>query len=482
MNGDDLEVSFESYLNKSIDEADEIISTGNTDVYTDGGSRHGDGTGQVCLMNQESGRWTCGHYYKRDKLQAEIDNATGDKSGVILDTLQKMNITCYIVQHDSPNMMQDLRKIVYKVAQETASNQEFNPQHQRCCFFQDHEGRLFNLMIANHAVGPASYWASLLETFSGTQAMIAFYVLCRSFPCAAQDNIGQLRPAYLSLILGLVLMEEISLPWLNASMLVRGLPSVSAHTMTTRVGSDWLRKIMTLLLALSGAATGTVQKYMTLTGISLACILLLANLGSRSWKLMKLRFPYAGPLAPLLGFLAAIVAGIALPYMGAKEIEGGGKRGVEAVMISAVTVAVLFFLSDIDEVQKLVVVGSEACPQDAVNFIVGIHWYLTVFASLFMVARMAPIRPFPGDDEHILQESQASPVGYKVPQLPDHVVDPNLVKQGIPYLSFPAELLLAALVSLGVGGALVYTAFTSVDDGITGNSSEASIGSIFEKL
>jgi hypothetical protein len=45
------------------------------------------------------------------------------------------------------------------------------------------------------------------------------------------------------------------------------MPSVSAHSLTSVFGSDWLRKILTLLLAVSSTATGEVQKYMTISGI-----------------------------------------------------------------------------------------------------------------------------------------------------------------------------------------------------------------------
>jgi len=435
-------------------------------------------SGSVCMMNPETGRWTCSPY-KRESLQDEMDSAQAQgrsKKDAILETLQTMSVTCYIVEHDADFILQDLRKIVYKAARENRSSSALvnpNGMSQRCCLYEDQEGRLFNLVVANHAVGPASYWASLLESFSGTQAMIAFTVLCRSFPCSFDANIGQLRPAYLSLILGLVLSEEISLSWLNASMLVRSMPSVSAHTLTTNAGSDWLRKLLTLLLALSGAATGDVQKYMTISGICLACIVLLANLGSRAWFFMKWRpFRYSGPLSALFGYFAAVLAGLAVPYMGHREMEAGGKRALESVISSAFIVAVVFVLSDFDEIQKLIVVGSETCPQDAVNVTIGVWWTITLLSSMFMVTRIAPHQP-DEDEETILIPAQESPVGFKVPNLPDYIVDPNLVKKGSPCLSLGTELFFGIIMALGVGGAIVYLAFTDLDDKYTGNTSSA---------
>ena len=432
-------------------------------------------SGSVCLMNPETGRWTC-RPYKREKLKDEMDQAqaTGrSKKVAILETLLKMHITCYVVEHGSENILKDLRSIVDKVAHENRNIALFNPNvTQRCCLFEDHEGRLFNLVFSNHAVGPAGQWESLLSSFSGTEAMIAFTVLCRSLPCAFEDNIGQLRPAYLSLILGLVFSEEISLSWLNTGMLVRSMPSVSAHTMTSTVGSDWLRKILTLVLALAGAATGDVQKYMTISGICLTGAVLMANLGSRAWFFMKWRpFWYSGPFSQLLGYLAAIIAGLIFPYMGHREIEAGGKRALESVLTSAVVVAIVFVLSDFDEIQKLLVVGSEACPQDDVNIVVGIWWTITLLSSMLMVLRIEPYQQFPADEESLLVPSQASPVGFRVPNLPDFVVDPNLVQKGSACVSLETELVLGAIMALAIGGGIVYLAFTEVDDEYTGSTS-----------
>lgn len=428
--------------------------------------------GSVCTLD-ETGKWTC-RPYKREKLQDEMDNARKEglaKRNVILETLQDMSVTCYIVQHDSNDIMQDLKSIVSKVARENRNQAAFNPNlTQRCCLYEDHEGRLFNLVVAPHAVGPAGTWASLLETFSGTQAMIAFTVLCRSLPCAFSNNIAQLRPAYLSLILGLVLSEEISLSWLNSSMLVRNLPSVSAHTLTAKTGSDWLRKLLTLTLALSAAATGEVQKYMTISGIVLACLVLLSNLGSRAWYFLKWKpFPLNGPLSAPLGYLAAVVAGMVVPYMGHREVEAGGKSALESVISSAFIVAVVFVLSDFDELQKLLVVGSETCPQDEVNIVIGCWWTLTVLVSMGMVLRIAPFSQFPQDEEAILERSHASPVGYVVPNLPEFVVDPVLVRKGSRFLSLNVEVVLGAVMALAVGAGIVFLAFTSVDDEFTGN-------------
>jgi hypothetical protein len=168
------------------------------------------------------------------------------------------------------------------------------------------------------------------------------------------------KPAYLSLILGLVLTEEISMSWLNASMLVRAMPSVSAHSLVSHLGSDQIRKTLLLCLALAGAAEGTTQRVLTFTGISLACMVLLANLGSRAWHFLGWHPQrYNGMSASIVAYTAAVATGIFIPYMGHRDIEVGGKAAMEYVIKTALLVAVVFVISDIDEVQKFIIVGSE---------------------------------------------------------------------------------------------------------------------------
>ncbi|WP_287287944.1 hypothetical protein, partial [Okeania sp. SIO2B9] len=60
------------------------------------------------------------------------------------------------------------------------------------------------------------------------------------------------------------------------------------------------------------------------------------------------------------------------PYMGHREIEAGGKRALESIITSALIVAVVFVVSDFNEIQKLIVIGSETCRQDEVNVVVGL--------------------------------------------------------------------------------------------------------------
>ena len=181
-----------------------------------------------------------------------------------------------------------------------------------------------------------------------------------TLPHYPEEIIEGLRPAYLSLILGLVLTEEISHSLLNTSMMVRGMPSTSAHYFVSPFAPDLLRKIVIFCLATAGATTGTLQSTLTLVGIALACLTLLANLGSRAWHFLGWRpFRYNGPFALLAGYVMAVFTGLMIPYLGHRRMSDGGKAAMEAVVKSALLVAVCFILSDYDDIQKFLVVGSE---------------------------------------------------------------------------------------------------------------------------
>lgn len=138
------------------------------------------------------------------------------------------------------------------------------------------------------------------------------------------EVVQNLKPAYLSLILGLALTEEISLSWLNASMMIRATPSVSAHSLSSPIGADSSRKLVLFMLAVAGATTGMLKTVLTSGGIIGACLILLANLGARSWHFLRWKpIRYTGPGSFFLAFVLAIVTGFVVPYMGHRSIMIG---------------------------------------------------------------------------------------------------------------------------------------------------------------
>jgi hypothetical protein len=278
----------------------------------------------------------------------------------------------------------------------------------------------------------------------------------------------QFKPAYLSLILGLVFTEEISLSWTNVGMFVSGMPSISAFAITSRVESDWLRKVLLFSLAMAGATSGLSQYALTLFGISLTCAVLLANLGSRAWNFLQWQpLGYGGRLEPIVSYVAAILTGIVFPYLGHRQVEAGGKAAMESVFRVAFLVAIVFVVSDYDEIQQFLVVGSQNCSQDWVNIAVGAWFAFSLIASLCMVMQIEPEGVWPEDEEPLLEADHSSPVGFKVPNLPDFPIDPSLANHGIPWLNIKLEFYLGIVMALALGGGICYLAFTDIDEEFT---------------
>lgn len=261
------------------------------------------------------------------------------------------------------------------------------------------------------------------------------------------------------------------------------------------VAPDLLRKTVVFILAIAGAATGYIQQIMTLVGIGLACLILLANLGARAWHFMRWKPQrYDGAGAALLAYLGAVCTGIVLPYMGHRNIEVGGKAAMEYVIRTSFLVAVAFVVSDIDAVQQFIVIGSEVrvvgrlilglcvcfsksssnvvrsffqgCNQDMVNFVIGVWWTLTLLCSLCLCRRIPYYDSKPKDAERLLVIDHCSPAGYRVPSLPDYEIDPALARLGTNCASISVEFGFGIVMAFGVGAAIIYLAFTDWDDAV----------------
>lgn len=473
----------------------------------------------------KDGYWVC-QPYKQEIIQQQIDNnAPGaNRRTAIIGSLRDLGVKVFIIEAKSIDSTADIlhhvKRVVGFVARENIVLSHANKNQgedssplgfQRCLLYQDRYGRLLNLTLADHAAGPTAKYQDYIDSFSGLEAMVALTVLSRSFPCAMEGRlmgtqpccatslytvclsrisltfyrssdevVDTLRPAYLSLILGLVLTEEISLSWINSSMMVRASPSVSAHTLLHGTGSDLSRKAVVLSLALAGAATGDLQKYMTVGGITLACLVLLANLGSRAWLFLKWKpLRYQGPGASVVAYLAAVATGIVVPYMGHRSMEIGGKASVEHVIKTGVIVALIFLASDLDEVQKFLIVGSERCNQDFVNVAVGGWWAMTMVISLFLASRIPYRDPHPNyDGEPLLVPDHVSPVGFKVPSLPDFTIDPGLAKTGSQWFSIRTEVVFGVFFALAAGAGIIYLAFTDWDEAVV-DEVQSTAGDLF---
>jgi hypothetical protein len=315
----------------------------------------------------------------------DIDAASQKGYSAVLTTLRDAGILVYIIDAKVCITLHEMVDCVHQVIDHVCRDPEArqHPREKLCRLYRDIDGRLFNLTLTSEFTALEASWKDMLGSFSILQAVVLLTFLTRSLSCAVDiegDSLENFRPAYLALVLGLVFAEEIGLSWTNVALLVRGMPSVSAYAITTHFDSDWPKTILIFLLTIASYTTGTYQNVCTMSGVTLTCLVVLANLGSRPCKYLHWK-PTMGmktwccgifrPLDPIMAYVAAIMTGICFPYLGHRPIQSGGTAAIESVLRIAVVVTALIIISDYDEIQKFLVIGSEDCNQDYVNISVG---------------------------------------------------------------------------------------------------------------
>ena len=402
--------------------------------------------------------------YKSTVLQQVIDeHGHTDGSRATIDQLKEFGITVYLAQPDHVDESL-LRQVVQHCSASRLDRSKAPYENQRCLLYRDETGKLHNLTLNNGCDGLNARWKSLLIEYSALQAMVAFAVLTRAFACADVAGVI-LRPGYLTLILGLLLHEELSHVSLNVAMFIRGMPSVAAFTIVSSSDSDWPRKVVILLLAITSAmeAGSEYQKYCALTGIGLAMVLLMANLGSRAWYFMKWK-PLRGglvmssSLAPFLSLIVAVLMGLVFPFIGFTRIQAGGKSAIQLIIFNCIVVSLCFVASEFDVIQQLLIDTPTSCNQEGVTISIGVWIAMSVITSMFASQKIIAPEPHPEDSNPILVEDQTSPVGYKVPNFPDYHVDPiHFGKQGLSCLSLRLEMLFGLFVGMGMGAFVVST-------------------------
>ena len=130
--------------------------------------------------------------YKVEVFQQQLDeHCPGSaRRAAVIGALQDLGVKVFIIDSISTpttaDILHHVRRVVGFIARENRVRAKTGPLgYQRCLLYQDHQGRLFNLMLSKHAVGPASLWHDYLDSFSGLEAVAAIMILSRSFPCAA---------------------------------------------------------------------------------------------------------------------------------------------------------------------------------------------------------------------------------------------------------------------------------------------------------
>jgi len=107
-----------------------------------------------------------------------------------------------------------------------------------------------------------------------------------------------------------------------------------------------------------------------------------------------------------------------------------------------------------------------------VNICVGVWWTLSFLISLYQTLHLPQRHAsdaavnFLAGGESVLTESAASPVGFRVADLPDFVVDPILKgsKGLLPCFNAKCEFVFGVLLALSVGAGVVFLSFTDWDE------------------
>jgi hypothetical protein len=130
--------------------------------------------------------------YKAEVFQQQLDaHCPGSaRRAAVISSLQDLGVKVFIIDSVSTPTTNDLlhhvRRVVSFIARENRVRAKTGPLgYQRCLLYQDHQGRLFNLVLSKHSIGPAGLWHDYLDSFSGLEAIAAVTILCRSLPCAA---------------------------------------------------------------------------------------------------------------------------------------------------------------------------------------------------------------------------------------------------------------------------------------------------------
>lgn len=111
--------------------------------------------------------------------------------------------------------------------------------------------------------------------------------------------------------------------------------------------------------------------------------------------------------------------------------------------------------------KKFYLFSLQGCSQDYVNVGFGVWWTITLLVSLFLVRQIKNKSKQLVDGEHLLEQCHASPVGYKVPSLPDFEIDTTRAKSGLWCFSPAVEVGAGLIMAVVVGAALFYFGLTA---------------------
>mmetsp|Transcript_13854 Transcript_13854/g.19844 ORF Transcript_13854/g.19844 Transcript_13854/m.19844 type:complete len:510 (-) Transcript_13854:1428-2957(-) len=407
--------------------------------------------------------------YKHQILQNHMKKSDSEScASLLVNQLTDFGVDVYLVPFDSHDIFGAVRGVCNAVSDavpKLAAN-------YRCCLFKDEHDRLFNLVIAGGSSAAGLEWKQVNATFSGTKAVITIVLLSKMFSCFA-TNYG-LNPSIVALILGLVCNEEMSFVSMNTCIHVQGHPSVGAYALMQPTLTDWPKKLVVFMLAIAGASSNsTVKKGITWAGVFFAVFIMSANVGARAWGNMCLtKQKYSGPLYSVIAMIKAFVLGLFFPYFGSRGCEPGGHVALMNTLKSALIVAFVFIASGFwQQFNESILITTQqetpTCSQDYVYIVVGSWYTVSLLASICFYKRIIPeqVKPIPesASREPLLVEDVSSPVGFRVPNFPDYVLDPAHDFKPIQFCSAKCDVAFGVLLALGLGGGIVAWGITSIN-------------------
>lgn len=205
-------------------------------------------------------------------------------------------------------------------------------------------------------------------------------------------------------------------------LLVRNTPAHCAYLLQAVIRDDLLRKVCLFSFVLGASTVGWWQTAFKGIGVILACLLLMINIGSRSWYFLDLSSFKRDRIGgnSIMPFLLSIFTGFSLSFLSSRVSASGGQRSIEHIVLSAVVIAVVMIVSSFERFQKLIIMDDEVSDfclrysvhtyalstqiheqNNIINLILGSWWTISLLGSLCFAINKRRTRDIP-DGEHFL--------------------------------------------------------------------------------
>jgi hypothetical protein len=132
--------------------------------------------------------------YKAELFQRQLEEYQpgSNRRTAVISALQDLGVKVFIIDSVSTPSTADVVHHVKRVVKYMARENCIRPTdthgpllgYQRCLLYQDNQGRLFNLIVSDHAIGPVQKFVEYCDGFSNAKALVALLLLVRTLPSA----------------------------------------------------------------------------------------------------------------------------------------------------------------------------------------------------------------------------------------------------------------------------------------------------------